>query len=168
DALPICGHVVTTLARLVLLQAHGGDLRVGEHCRGDVPFVHGAQVLGVGEVVRDDPGLGIGHVLELVRRGDVAQSPYAVHGGAAVGVCPHPVVLVGLDARSVQVEAVGVRGPSGGHEQQLGAGTGAVGEVEVHTIGMFDGGAHLGIGVQPPAGGGLAGEGGGDVAVLGA
>src|SRR5699024_10810431 len=67
----------------------------------------------------------------------------------------------------VQVEPVGVRDAPGGHQQQLGAGAGAVGEVQLDAIGMFDGGAHLGIGVQLPAGGGLAGERGGDVGVLG-
>jgi hypothetical protein len=60
------------VARQVLpAGADGGDLRIGEHGRRHPVVRVRAQVIGVGEVVDQRAGLGIGHVLELERRADV-------------------------------------------------------------------------------------------------
>ena len=90
--------------RLLLGRADRGDLRRGEHRGGHVAVVEGLQGLRVGEVVCDDPGLMVGHVLELVRRADVAERPHAGRVGAAmpvdddppVGVHPHPGHVLSL------------------------------------------------------------------------
>ena len=74
-----------------------------------------AQVVGVGEVVGDDPGLVVGDVLELPVAADVAQRPDALDAGALLLVDPqagsvHPIADLG------EPELVGVGHAPGGDE----------------------------------------------------
>ena len=62
-------------------------------------------VVGVQQVVRHDPRLVVGDVLELERRADVPQGEHAVDRGALVLVDDDPAVRVGRDAGGGQVEA---------------------------------------------------------------
>jgi hypothetical protein len=88
----------------------------------------------VQQVVRHDPRLVVGHVLELERRADVPQGEHAVRRGALVLVDDDPAVRVGRDAGGGQIEPVAVRPPPGGDEQQIATDDRAVGQVEHHLV----------------------------------
>ena len=62
-----------------------------------------------GEVVRDDPRLVVGDVLELVRRRDVTERPDPGSGRAQLLVDDEPAVVVHVEPAGCRVEPVGVR-----------------------------------------------------------
>ena len=68
------------------------------------------------EIVRDDSSLEVGHVFELVRRADIAQSPDPVGRGAQVLVDGYPPVGFDLDAAGGRVQPVAIRAPAHGDQ----------------------------------------------------
>jgi hypothetical protein len=82
---------------------------VGEDRGRDEPVVGGEQIVGVQQVVGDDPGLVVGDVLELELRADVAERPDAVGGGALVLVDDDAAVGVQVDAGRLRVQQFGAR-----------------------------------------------------------
>src|SRR5699024_3878161 len=115
-----------------------GDVRVREHRSGDVPVIGRAQLrwavagraLG-DEVVADDAGLVVRHVLELVLGGNVAERVNAGCAGALVRVDPHAPVVGELDAAGGRADEVGVRGSADRYEKRIPGQGRAVGEVEL-------------------------------------
>jgi hypothetical protein len=73
----------------------------------------------MGEVVGQRTGLGVGHVLELERRADVAQRPDPLGRRPPVLVDLDAPVVPQADSGGVQAEVIGVRLASGGHQQQV-------------------------------------------------
>ena len=81
------------------------------------------QILGVAEVVLHDARLVVGHVLELVAAGDIAQGEDAGDGRAVV---EHALVLVDAEQAAVLhvevvlgVQHVGVGAAAGGHKHRI-------------------------------------------------
>ena len=119
-------------------RSEGGDLRVAEDGVRHGAVVGGARLPGEpaevdGEVVRHDPRLVVGDVLELVRRGDVAERPDPGRGGAQLLVDDEPAVVVQGQAAGGGVEPVGVGHPAHGEQHDLGldvAGAARPGDVD--------------------------------------
>src|SRR3546814_7994254 len=76
-------------------------------------------VLGMGQVAGDGAGLVVRDVLELVRRGDVAQGPDVVGRRASELVDADPAVVVELDPGVLQPETVGFGNSSGRDQEHL-------------------------------------------------
>mmetsp|Transcript_19230 Transcript_19230/g.48942 ORF Transcript_19230/g.48942 Transcript_19230/m.48942 type:complete len:428 (-) Transcript_19230:235-1518(-) len=107
--------LVARADRARLRHAHGGDLRVGEHGRGDGPVVR------LGGLV-EHHGLGQRHALherhgrELHAVDDVAQRPDGGHAGAQVLVHHHLALAAHLHARLLQAQPARVGHATCGHE----------------------------------------------------
>ncbi len=107
---------------LMLGRARAGDLRVGEHRGRDDGEVHPARLVRVQQVVPDQPGLGVGHVLELGVVREVPQRPDSRHVRGTGVVGPDVPVGVDVDPRRRDLEAIAVRRPPGRDQQHLGFG----------------------------------------------
>jgi hypothetical protein len=98
---------------------------------GDVVVWHLLQVFRVQQVVAHRAHLCVCDVFEHVRGGDVAQGPDSMGGGRAAVVIHTDASAVGhLDSSGGQVQPVSVRDASGGYQQYLPGGGGAVVEVD--------------------------------------